>query len=239
MNHLMPSLVSVSKIDGAPARSQFPADSVEEAAQAILDAQALVSPLVVKQTGIDSFTLVDGALAFHAVSRARELDPRRVEKVLAFIAVDGQEAALTRQQAILRQGPGAAPTAPAPSSADSGISTRFDNFEVDLRAQFEGLKRQLSAERQALEQQMSTIATRMPRKLDPLDELNHGDARAVADLLALAGLKGKSLEKVVQLILAERPYQSLSDVAKRTRGLSADRLLGGIEQWLLISRNQP
>jgi hypothetical protein len=83
------------------------------------------------------------------------------------------------------------------------------------------------------------MARQLPCALDPLNVLNGGDSRAIDELLKLGGLKGKTLEKVLEQIPAGRPYASLAEVSKRTKGLSADCLLNCVEQWLAFSRNQP
>ena len=88
MPRLMPQLVPVSRIHCQIPASQYPPDSVAAAAADILTAGALAVPLVVRPFG-DDWRLIDGAFAYHAAVKAREIDPLAGEKVLAFVVEGG------------------------------------------------------------------------------------------------------------------------------------------------------
>ena len=82
---LLPSLVTVRKIVSTSDRSQFESDKIEYLAQQILNAEGVISPLVLRRTGIDSYEVIDGDLVYHAAVRAREIDARNGESIAAYI----------------------------------------------------------------------------------------------------------------------------------------------------------
>ena len=75
----------VSKITSDVPRSEFSEAKIEQLADLILQGGGVIRPLVLRQTGIDNYTVLDGHLEYYAAVRAREKDARRGEMVNAFI----------------------------------------------------------------------------------------------------------------------------------------------------------
>ena len=92
-----PYLVDVSGITSTVPRSAFDADQVESLAQSILESGGLLSPIVLKQTGPESFEVLAGDLEYHAAARAKELDPRKGEMVNAYVVPPQNQAAAVEQ----------------------------------------------------------------------------------------------------------------------------------------------
>jgi hypothetical protein len=90
-------LVDVSGITSTVPRSAFDADQIESLAQSILESGGLLSPIVLKQTGPESFEVLAGNLEYHAAARAKELDPRKGEMVNAYVVPPQNQAAAVAQ----------------------------------------------------------------------------------------------------------------------------------------------
>jgi len=90
-------LVDVSGITSTVPRSAFDADQVESLAQSILESGGLLSPIVLKQTGPESYEVLAGDLEYHAAARAKELDPRKGEMVNAYVVPPQHQAAAVAQ----------------------------------------------------------------------------------------------------------------------------------------------
>ena len=64
--------VDLKEINSDVSRSSFSEQEIEQLADSILKNDSLLRPLIVKQTGIESFIVLDGHLEFYAAVRARE-----------------------------------------------------------------------------------------------------------------------------------------------------------------------
>lgn len=78
-------LVDVKSIQSTTPRSKFKVDQLETLAQSILETGGLLSPLLLKQTGPESYEVLAGDLEYYAAVRAKEIDPRKGEMVNAFV----------------------------------------------------------------------------------------------------------------------------------------------------------
>ena len=213
-----PSLVAVRKIQANSSASSFPHEAIESMAHQILASGALVTPLLVKRTGLESFELKSGDFAFHAAARARELDPFNAEMVLAFI-LDGAEAEpMLRQAAVF----GRAAERDGAQTPTSDLGARLGNFERRMEQLVNDLGQRMSGETQTIRQATETLAERMPRPAEPLVILNHASERELLERLAKSGIKGKTASTLVAGVLTARPLESFVD-ALRVKGLGAKR----------------
>jgi hypothetical protein len=62
-----------------------------------LESGGLLSPIVLKQTGPESYEVLAGDLEYHAAARAKELDPRKGEMVSAYVVPPQNQAAAVAQ----------------------------------------------------------------------------------------------------------------------------------------------
>ena len=92
-------LVDVKSITSTTPRSNFKVDQLETLAQSILATGALLSPLLLKQTGAETYEVLAGDLEYYAAVRAKELDPRKGEMVNAFVIPPKQQKAAVEQAA--------------------------------------------------------------------------------------------------------------------------------------------
>lgn len=215
----LPSLVTVRDIQPRTARAEHPPEKLEQLAREILAAGGLARPLVVRQTGMASFALLDGELAYHAAARARELDPVKAEAVLAFVATRENEAELLKQLAMLDERAESRPSAPAAGGAD--VSQVLTRLEQMLTQQFRQQEEHQRRENEAFRQTNLELAKRIPRPPQVLRLLNGDNDELLADALKHTGQKAESLLAAIQ---AARPFPSLHEAVKRVSGLTDGRM---------------
>lgn len=215
----LPSLVTVRDIQPQTARAEHPPETIEQLARGILAAGGLARPLVVRQTGMAAFALLEGELAYHAAARARELDPVQAEAVLAFVATRENEAELLKQHALLGS---RGDSGPAPGPAMGGeVSLVLTRLEQMLTQQFRQQEEHQRRENEAFRQTNFELAKRIPRPPQVLRLLNGDNDELLADALRRTGQKAEAL---LAAIRAERPFPSLQDAVKRVSGLTDGRV---------------
>lgn len=94
--------VDVKEVSSDVPKTRFSADEIEEKAVRILESGGLLRPVVLEQTGIQSYKVIDGHLEYYAAARARELNPRQGEMVNAFVTTKGNSEVVLKQAQSLR-----------------------------------------------------------------------------------------------------------------------------------------
>lgn len=142
---LNPSLIPVKRIASNQARSMFPSDVIEQAAKAILEAEGMITPIVVRQLSFQEFEVIDGHLEYYAAVRAREINLERGEMIDAIVVQPENEAAILEQVRLLRAG--REPEKGQRTTSDKGnlsaIENRLDNLEKQIGNQLGELNRRL------------------------------------------------------------------------------------------------
>ena len=87
--------VDLKEIKSDAPRSKFSEEQIEVLANAILENGGLIRPLILKQSDIDSYSVIDGHLEYYASVRVREKDARKGEMVNAFVIKPQQEKAVS------------------------------------------------------------------------------------------------------------------------------------------------
>jgi len=96
------ALVAVRKISSTSTEI-FPSEEIEAVAQAILEAQGVINPLIVRRTSLESYEVVDGEFTYQAAKKAREINPMKGEVIQAIILDPQNEEAVMRQVRLLRR----------------------------------------------------------------------------------------------------------------------------------------
>lgn len=97
MTRLLPSSIQVKYLNSNIPASNFNSEKIEQAAKLIIQAEGIISPLVVARTGINSFKVIYGHFEYYAAVRAKEIDLARGEMISAYI-MDKKNAAILKQQ---------------------------------------------------------------------------------------------------------------------------------------------
>ncbi|BAU10810.1 hypothetical protein LEP3755_13020 [Leptolyngbya sp. NIES-3755] len=140
---LNPSLLPVKKIKSSQARSMYPSEVIEQAANAILEAEGTINPIVVRQLNYQEFEVIDGHLEYHAAARAKELDLAGGEMIDAIVVEPENEAAILEQIRLLRSSKQSETPMQSTSDSSSAIKHRLTNLEKQIENQLGELNRKL------------------------------------------------------------------------------------------------
>jgi ParB-like nuclease domain len=79
--------VDVKSISSDLPRSTFAESDLERLANLILETDGLLRPIIIKQVGLEQYTVIDGHREYYAAVKAKEKDSKKAEMVNAF-AID-------------------------------------------------------------------------------------------------------------------------------------------------------
>lgn len=227
-------LVDVKSIQSTTPRSNFKVDQLETLAQSILETGGLLSPLLLKQTGAETYEVLAGDLEYYAAVRAKELDPRKGEMVNAFVIPPEQQDAAVAQAALLSPAPQPAATSLATSASAGDADLRITNLESRLDEAIRDIKQSQDRDIKRLEQTVNDLKTQIPQRVEPLDAFNTLSLPELAQKLASARVVGKTAAKILKSIEKERKkgeFKSFTDIVERIDGLGNKRMLAIIDTW--------
>lgn len=240
------SFVDVKSITSDVPRSNFAESDLENLADIILKSEGIIRPVVVKATGIESFSVVDGHFEYYAAVRAKEKDARKGEMVNAFVISPKLEDLVIKQAAILRNTDSSEKPLQTSSNASntSNISnifntdkleSRLQNLELRLEKQINEFNSKISQERQTTDEELKQLKNRIPQPSHPLTLLNTLDEEQLA--LKLQRSKIPNAEKLAEVITTAREKKSDSkftdyrDAINSVKGLGEKRMLSIIDEW--------
>jgi len=229
------ALVDVKSITSHVSRSTFAEDKIDQLADLILESGGMYRPLILKQTGIERFDVLDGHLEYYAAVRAREKDPRRGEMVNAFVVSPKQEELIQQQLRLIDAPDTAAAPAPSdsPAAPDGGtLSSWITSFETrlsDLREEHFQTRRSLEARLDQFEKQAAERKTL-------LRELNSRNEQALITFLSTYGL---NQTKAAAIYAARQQKESqqfdgFQDIVTRAKGVGPASILSLIDTWTRI-----
>ena len=77
--------VDIANISSETPRSNFEESDLEQLADLILQADGLLRPLIIKESGLEKYTVVEGHREYYAAVKAKEKDRQKAEMVNAFV----------------------------------------------------------------------------------------------------------------------------------------------------------
>lgn len=232
------SLVDVKNISSDVARSNFLETDLDSLADIIIESEGIIRPLVVKLTGAESYTVVDGHFEYYASVRAREKNPRKGEMVNAFIISPKIEDIVVKQLARLKEiEPSEKPSNVSHETKDS-TSSRITNLELRLEKQLNDFKSELVQERQKVEDKLNKLENQIPKQVAPLDVFNSLNPSELTLRLINASFSSQTAAKVAESIEKERKkkkFVSLQDVVERVKITSGKRQIKGITTEKMVA----
>lgn len=233
-------LVDVKSITSKVPRSQFAVDEIEALAKSILAAGGLLSPILLKQTGAESYEVLAGDREYYAAVRAREINPREAEMVNAFVVPEEVSDAAVEQFEQSRALYPSPPSVPSPDTQTPTLASfsymdqRVTNLEARLDAAIQDMKQTQQRDIQRLEQHLQTLQQQIPQRVEPLETFNTASPATLMQKLAIAGIRGKTADTLIKNIekaRAKAPFTSFSDVVKRVEKLGDKRMLSILDAW--------
>ncbi|MEM9922674.1 MAG: chromosome partitioning protein ParB [Cyanobacteria bacterium P01_D01_bin.50] len=228
------SLVDVRSITSDVPRSNFAEADLDNLADIILEAEGIIRPLVVKTTGIESFSVVDGHFEYYAAVRAKEKDARKGEMVNAFVISPKLEDLVTKQAAILR-GKESSSEPVQTTSGTSNLESRLQNLELRLEKQINELNSIIRQERETTDEELKQLKNKIPQPSHPLTLINTLDK----DELTLKFQRSRisRAEKLSKAIIdardkkSNKEFSDYCDVVNSVKGLGDKTILTIIDEW--------
>jgi ParB-like nuclease domain len=120
--------VDVKSISSTVSKSKFKKAEIDRLADAIIAADGLLRPLILQQTGVEKYTVIEGHREYYAAIRAKEKDIKKAEMVNAFIInADLRKSAIDQLNLLIPQ---PANESPAPD-INSNILTDLIAASID------------------------------------------------------------------------------------------------------------
>lgn len=231
------SLVDVKSITSNELRSNFTEADLENLADIIIETGGIIRPLVVKMTGVENYTVVDGHFEYYAAVRAREKSPRQGEMVNAFIISPKLEDLVVKQVASLK-GIDSSGKLVTPEIETTKLEPRLANLELRLEKQFNEFKSEILQERQKIDSKFKQLENLIPQKSEqsnPLSLLNSLDKDELSIKLQRARIPGaEKLAKGIFDARRKKPkqeFQDYRDVMKSVQRLGVQTILTIIDEW--------
>ncbi len=150
--------VDVKSISSTIPKSKFKKAEIDRLADAILAADGLLRPLILQQTGVEKYTVVEGHREYYAAVRAKEKDIKKAEMVNAFVIdANSHKSAIDQLDLLTRSQP---PTQIAEPTPDPQIFTDLLAESIDrllptitaaISTQIQPLVAQLTNQQQILD----------------------------------------------------------------------------------------
>ena len=150
--------VDVKSISSTVPKSKFKKADIDRLADAILAADGLLRPLILQQTDVEKYTVIEGHQEYYAAVRAKEKDIKKAEMVNAFIIDKNLHISAIEQLDLLTRsqppGPIAAPTRDPQVFTEllaESIDRLLPTITAAISAQLQPIVTQLSEHRQLLD----------------------------------------------------------------------------------------
>jgi hypothetical protein len=226
-------LVDVKEITSDIPRSNFDEAELETIAELIIESGGLIKPLVLKQSGAESYKVVEGNLEYYAAVRAKEKNPRQCEMVNAFVISPKIENLVLKQvEAII--GFVNPPPIIEPGKTNLDLS-RLNNLEFRLEKVINDLKSEIAQERQKTDDKFKEINQHLPKSTNPLQLLNSLNKEELSAKLQRSRIP--SAEAKAKAIIEARnkkskqEFEDYRDVQISVKGLGEKTLLTIIDEW--------
>ncbi len=234
---LLTSLVSVKRINSSVERSQFSENELERSAQAILEAEGIINPIILEKETLESYQVIYGDFEYYAAVRAREIDPRKGEMISAFIIEDEKENAIKMQIEIFRKSHQNLSVTPTiTDNSDQillNIQSRITNIETRLEKKINDLKKDYQIQINELQKKIAETKQQLPEKIEPLQALNTFDLQQLTS--SLKKIKFANQSKIISNIIKAREtqgkFQSFIDVIDKVDKLGDKTMIKIIDQF--------
>jgi uncharacterized coiled-coil protein SlyX len=225
-------LVDVKNITSDVSQSNFSESDLDHLADMLLESGGIVKPLVLKATGAETYTVVDGHLGYHVAVRAQEKNPRQGEMVNAFVISSKVEDIVVKQATLLKE----IESLKKPGEQifqTNALESRLANLELRLEKQINELKSELTQERQRLDDKFKQIEEKLPKQISPLQVFNGLEVSQLVGRLKRAGFTNKKAESV-EKERKKKQFASLSDVVKRVKITSGKKQVTAISSDKMV-----
>lgn len=142
-------LVDIKDIISSKPKSNFQITKIEKLADAILATEGLIRPLILQNTGLEQYTVIEGDLEYYAAVRAKEKNLAVAEHVNAFIIPTKLKASATDQITLLSEDRSSEVTASTPGSIS--LDNLIPALSSAISAQIQPILEQLAEHKKILD----------------------------------------------------------------------------------------
>jgi ParB-like nuclease domain len=139
--------VDIKDISSDLPRSNFVESDLEQLASLILATDGLIRPLIIKESGAEKYTVIEGHREYYAALKAKEKDSLKAEMVNAFVINPKIQLSAIEQLHLLNED---RPGAIAPDPIPSGIEQLLPILSVAIAQQIQPLVEQLAEQQKIL-----------------------------------------------------------------------------------------
>lgn len=244
--------VDVKNISSDVPASNFVNDELNSLADNIIGSGGLIKPLILKMSGLEAYTVIDGHFEYYAAVRAREKNPRQCEMVNAFVITPNNEDNISKQIAAFKElnFSNKNQLTRDHKKEVNNLESSTVNQKLDLfTKQIHDLSLELvqeRLERQKLYENIKIIENQIPKQITPLEAFNNLNLLELTFRLRTSGFTDKKAAQVVESLDKERKkrkFESLKDVTervtiangkKRVKGISGDKMVDIVDTWSRI-----
>ena len=239
--------VDVKNITCDVPHSSFDNHVLDSLADMIIESGGIIRPLILKPTGLETYTVVEGNLEYYAAVRAKEKNPRQCEMVNAFVISPKNEETISQQIAALKGINTSNQIVIESQKTSINSDQSLSNQEmIVLKQQFNDLKSELAQERQERQKLYETITlieTQIAKRITPLESFNTLNLLDLVFRLRTAGFSEAKSIQVAESLDKERKkkqFESLKDVVERVKiqsgkkqqtGISAEKMVDIVDTW--------
>ena len=164
-------LVDVKNINSDIPRSNFGESDLENLADMILESGGIIKPLILKATGVETYTVIDGHFEYYAAVRAREKEPRKGEMVNAFVISPKEEDIIVKQISAITGVENAAKPVTTTTETTNSESSRLANIELRFEKYINEFRTEQVQEIQKLKNNLKEIDSKQINIQDKLEAL--------------------------------------------------------------------
>ena len=224
------SLVDIDKITSKVERSTFSEKELEKLARSILELNGVVSPLVVQETSLEKYEVIEGDFQFYGALKAWEINDN-FEMIRAFIVNDQEKKLLTQQLKLLQK-----------SRSENQQKNQINHLEKKLQQLIKKSEQNLSKQVTEVNIKMNKLEKKLPVKLDVLTAFNELPTINLICPLEIAGFSPTEIDKIISFIQKERKkkaFKSLAELIERSKinqGKTTVRLITEVKLIKIIDR---
>ncbi len=155
--------VDVKNISCDVPRSNFAEPDLEQLADFILEVDGLIRPLILKEIGLEKYTVIEGCREYYGALRAKEKDLKKAEMVNAFVITPKIEQGAISQLKLLSEN----------AQPITNLEIPAETKETGLEQLLPALASIISQQLQPLTQEIAKVTAQLNEHKKILESLNH------------------------------------------------------------------
>jgi ParB-like nuclease domain len=211
--------VDIKDISSDLPRSSFAESDLEQLANLILATDGLIRPLIIKESGAEKYTVIEGHREYYAALKAKEHNSSKAEMVNAFVISEHIQSSAIEQLQLLNQD---RPVVMTPDPIPSGIDQLLPILSVAVAQQIQPLVEQLA------EQQKILSALMIDRISPPtvlVETIKQPDLPKPKDPLPVKHVEVVKPEKVVEPKSTKPPKKEKSKPDKAPKAAASKKVV--------------